>query len=124
MRGEKFYTYHDFAMESPDFTYAVVGFNLVYKANPKIVNDSVVNLHFIDCHGDSFCCSHKLKNTDSLPDNYLIFRNINPKCDEGWIICAPEVNTPENRAKISDYGYVFDYNIFNKDSIETQCLRI
>lgn len=26
--------------------------------------------------------------------------------------CAPEVNTPENRAKISDYGYIFHYDVY------------
>ena len=36
----------------------------------------------------------------------------------------PGDNTPENRAKISDYGYIFHYDVYSKQTIETQCPRI
>ncbi|MBR2887190.1 MAG: hypothetical protein IKB95_03105 [Bacteroidales bacterium] len=49
---------------------------------------------------------------------------LNEKLDFVWHVCAPEVNTPENRAKISDYGYIFHYDVYSKQEIESQCPRI
>ena len=39
-------------------------------------------------------------------------------------VCLPELNTPENRAKINNYGYIFHHDIYSKEEIETQCPRI
>ncbi|MCQ2251447.1 MAG: hypothetical protein MJZ66_10110, partial [Bacteroidales bacterium] len=60
----------------------------------------------------------------SVPDTFLVFRNINENIDDRFIVCAPEVNTPENWAKISDYGYIFHYDVYSKEEIESQCPQI
>ncbi len=114
------YTYHDYSMLQPDLVYYQVGYNLVYKAVP----DSLDNLRFSDALGKQQITKYEKQNHTSVPDTFLVFRNINENIDDRFIVCAPEVNTPENWAKISDYGYIFHYDVYSKEEIESQCQQI
>lgn len=120
------YTYHDYSMLQPDLVYYQVGYNLVYKAirdNIK-TKDSITNIRFIDINGDIQTLTESVKGYTSVPDTFLVFRNINENIDDRFIIAAPEVNTPENWAKISDYGFIFHYDVYSKEEIEGQCPQI
>ena len=115
------HTYHDYSMLQPDLVYYQVGYNLVYKAirdNIK-TKDSITNIRFIDINGDIQTLTESIKDYTSVPDTFLVFRNINENIDDRFIVCAPEVNTPENWAKISDYGYIFHYDVYSKEEIES-----
>ena len=101
------------------------GVYLVYKAIPdsSLSNDSIVSLAFNDIYLRQNIVRYKVpQNYDT--DTFLVYQNINNQIDNRLIVCAPEVNTPENRAKISDYGYIFHYDVYSKQEIESQCPRI
>lgn len=121
-----FYTYHDFSLIKPDLVYYQVGFNVLYTAlcDTSAIADSTVLLSFNDVLGKDQIVKYSVKGYQNIPDTFLVYRNINEKIDTQWHVCAPEVNTPENRAKISDYGYIFHYDVYSKQEIESQCPRI
>lgn len=124
--NKDFYTYHDFSLIKPDLVYYQVGYNVVYKAlcDTSAIADSTVLLSFTDVLGKDQTVKYSVKGYPSIPDTFLVYRNINEKLDSKWHVCAPEVNTPDNRAKISDYGYIFHYDVYSKQEIESQCPRI
>ena len=121
-----FYTYHDFSLIKPDLVYYQVGYNVLYNAvcDTSAIADSTVLLSFTDVLGKDQTVKYSVKGYPSIPDTFLVYRNINEKLDTKWHVSAPEVNTPENRAKISDYGYIFHYDVYSKQEIESQCPRI
>ena len=121
-----FYTYHDFALIKPDLVYYQVGYNVLYKAScdTSAIADSTAFLSFDDVCGKNQIVKYSVKGYPNIPDTFLVYRNINEKLDSVWHVCAPEVNTTENRAKISDYGYIFHYDVYSKQEIESQCPRI
>ena len=124
LEKEKLYSYHDYSLKKPDLVYYNVGFNVLQKAHSKIINDSTAYLYFTQIDSTEKVLSFNIKNYEEVPDTFLVFKNINEKFDDNWHVCAPEVNTPENRAKISDYGYIFHYDVYSKQEIESQCPRI
>ena len=121
-----FYTYHDFSLIKPDLVYYQVGYNVLYNAvcDTSAFADSTALLSFTDVVGKDQTVKYCVKGYQNIPDTFLVYRNINEKLDTKWHVCAPEVNTPENRAKISDYGYIFHYDVCSKQEIESQCPRI
>ena len=120
------YTYHDYSLKQPDLVYYKVGYNVVYKVpcNTTNISDNTALLRFTDLCGKNQSIEYSIKDVEFIPDTLLIYNNINEKIDTQWHVCAPEVNTPENRAKISDYGYIFHYDVYSKQEIESQCPRI
>ncbi|MBP5502382.1 MAG: hypothetical protein J6Y24_06310 [Bacteroidales bacterium] len=124
--GEDFYTYHDYSLRKPDLVYYKAGFNVLYNAvcDTSTIADSTVLLSFKDVVGKDQIVKYSVKGYHTIPDTFLIYRNVNEKLDTKWHVCAPEINTPENRAKISDYGYIFHYDICSKQEIESQCPQI
>ena len=124
--GEDFYTYHDYSLRKPDLVYYKAGFNVLYNAvcDTSTIADSTVLLSFKDVVGKDQIVKYSIKGYPTIPDTFLIYRNVNEKLDTKWHVCAPEINTPENRAKISDYGYIFHYDICSKQEIEFQCPQI
>lgn len=122
----EFFTYHDFSFQKPDFVYYKVGYNVIYNAVGGLVDkqDSTLMLCFNDVCGKYQKVKYSVKGYYTIPDTFLIYRNVNEKLDTKWHVCAPEINTPENRAKISDYGYIFHYDICSKQEIESQCPQI
>lgn len=116
-----FYTYHDFSLIKPDFVYYQEGFNVVYKAT-----FDGNYLHFFDVCEKNRKVKYSINNGSitNVPDTFLVYRNVNEKINDRFIVCAPEINTPENWSKISDYGYIFHYDIYSKAEIETQCPQI
>jgi len=121
-----FYTYHEFSLIKPDMVYYQVGFNVVYKAIRKSTNesDTTANVCFTDVCGIYRTIKCKTNKYETIPDTFLVYRNVNEEIDDRFIVCAPEINTPENWSKISDYGYIFHYDIYRKEEIETQCPQI
>ena len=121
-----FYTYHDFSLIKPDLVYYQVGFNVLYNAvcDTSAIADSTAFLSFDDVCGKNQIVKYSVKGYPNIPDTFLVYRNVNEKLGSVWHVCAPEVNTPENRAKISDYGYIFHYDVYSKQEIESQCPRI
>ena len=124
--GKDFYNYHDYSLKKTDLVYYNVGFYVIYNAVFGLVDiqDSTIMLCFNDVRGKYHNVKYSVKGYPNIPDTFLIYRNINEKRDSVWHVCAPEVNTPENRAKISDYGYIFHYDVYSKQEIESQCPRI
>ena len=124
--GKNFYNYHDYSLKKTDLVYYKVGFNVIYNAVCGLVDrqDSTIMLCFNDVCGKYQTVKYSVKGYQIIPDTFLIYRNVNEKLDSVWHVCAPEVNTPENRAKISDYGYIFHYDVYSKQEIESQCPRI
>lgn len=126
--GKVFYNYHDYSLKKTDLVYYKVGFNVVYKAIPGVVSyDKGIkstSMCFIDINRKYRTVKYNLYNYPTIPDTFLIYHNVNEKLDSVWHVCAPEVNTPENRAKISDYGYIFHNDVYSKQEIEFQCPRI
>ena len=124
--GKDFYTYHDYSLRKPDLVYYKAGYNVLYNAlcDTSAIADSTALLSFNDVCGKYHNVKYSVKGYPNIPDTFLIYRNINEKLDSVWHVCAPEVNTPENRAKISDYGYIFHYDVYSKQEIESQCPRI
>ena len=124
--NKDFYTYHDFSLIKPDLVYYQVGFNVLYNAvcDTSAIADSTAFLSFDDVCGKNQIVKYSVKGYPNIPDTFLVYRNVNEKLDSVWHVCAPEVNTPENRAKISDYGYIFHYDVYSKQEIESQCPRI
>ena len=124
--GKDFYNYHDYSLRKTDLVYYKVGFNVIYNAVFGLVDkqDSTIMLCFNDVCGKYHNVKYSVKGYPTIPDTFLVYRNINEKLDTKWHVCAPEVNTPENRAKISDYGYIFHYDVYSKQEIEFQCPRI
>ena len=101
------------------------GVYLVYKAtrDSLLSNDSIVLLTFNDINMRRNKVKYKLPQKNDL-DTFLVYQNVNNQIDNRLIVCAPEINTPENWSKISDYGYIFHYDIYRKEEIETQCPQI
>ncbi len=126
LEKEQLYSYHDYSLIKPDLVYYQVGYNVVYKAlcDTSAIADSTALLTFTDVVGKDQTVKYSVKGYPSIPDTFLVYRNINEKFEDKWHVCAPEVNTPENRAKISDYGYIFHYDVYSKQEIESQCPRI
>ena len=128
MEDGKLYSYHDYALKKPDFVHNYVGFNLVYKARCRWHNaaDSIVRLYFVDQNYNEEILWYRLERNEVFSDTMLIYRNLldDNSYKPTLYACLPELNTPENRAKINKYGYIFDYDIYSKEEIETQCPRI
>lgn len=126
IENENLYSYHDYSLKKPDLVYYNVGFNIIYNAVGGLVDkqDSTLMLCFNDVCGQYKNVKYSVKGYKNIPDTFLVYRNVNEKLDSVWHVCAPEVNTPENRAKISDYGYIFHYDVYSKEEIESQCPQI
>ena len=95
------------------------GCNVVYKATYR-----VNNLHFVDINKKSQTVNYYLNTsnyTNKMQDTFLVYKNINEKVDNNYKVCIPEINIPENWAKISDYGYIFDYDIYSQEEVEKEC---
>lgn len=95
------------------------GCNVVYKAT---YGDN--KLHFVDIYKKSQTVKYSLNSsnhTEDMPDTFLVYKNINETVDSHYKVCVPEINTPVNWAKISDYGYIFDYDIYSKEEVEREC---
>ena len=124
--GKDFYNYHDYSLRKTDLVYYKVGFNVIYNADGGLVGpqDSTLMLCFNDLCGQYQNVKYSVKGYQNIPDTFLVYRNVNEKLDSVWHVCAPVVNTPENRAKITDYGYIFHYDVYSKQEIESQCPRI
>ena len=124
----KLYSYHDYALKKPDLVYSTVGFTLVYKASCRKYKDadSVVRLYFVDQNYNEQMLWYRLGRNDVFADTLLIYRNLldNNSYKPTLFVCLPELNTPENRAKIKRYGYIFHHDICSKEEVETQCPRI
>ena len=116
-----FYTYHDFSLIKPDFVYYQEGFNVVYKAT-----FDGNYLHFVDVCEKNRKVKYSVNSYSlaNLPDTFLVYKNVNEKIDDRFMVCAPEINTQENWSKISDYGYIFHYDIYRKEEIESRCPQI
>lgn len=116
---------YEYCMEYPKYFYFQTGYSLVYKVKPRISSiDGTVVLGFTNIRGREDGLSLKNADTSSLSEYYCVFRNINPSHDRGCVLAPPEVNTPENWAKISDYGYIFNNVVFSKEEVETKCPEI
>ena len=126
VENDSIYTYHNYSLKQPDLVYYQVGFYVLYNAvcDTSSIADSTALLSFNDVCGKNHSVNYSVKGYQNIPDTFLVYRNINEKIDTQWHVCAPEVNTPENRAKISDYGYIFHYDVYSKQEIESQCPRI
>ena len=128
MEDGKLYSYHDYALKHPDLVHSTVGFNLIYKARCRWYNaaDSVVSLYFIDQNYNEEMLWYRLGRNEVFSDTLLIYRNLldDNSYKPTLYVCLPELNTPENRAKINKYGYIFHHDICSKEEIETQCPRI
>lgn len=126
LENDSIYTYHNYSFKQPDLVYYQVGFNVLYNAvcDTSSIADSTALLSFNDVCGKNHSVKYSVKGYQNIPDTFLVYRNINEKIDTQWHVCAPEVNTPENRAKISDYGYIFHYDVYSRQEIESQCPRI
>lgn len=124
IENENLYSYHDYSLKKPDLVYYNVGFNILHKSYSKIINDTTAYLYFTQLDNTEKYLSLNIKNYKEIPDTFLVYKNINDKFGDKWCVCAPEVNTPENCAKISDYGYIFHYDVYSKEEIESQCPQI
>ena len=126
LENDSIYSYYDYSLKQTDLVYYQVGYNVLYNAvcDTSAIADSTALLSFTDVLGKDQTVKYSIKGYPSIPDTFLIYRNINENIDSTWHVCAPEVNTPENRAKISDYGYIFHYDVCSKQKIESQCPRI
>ncbi len=126
LEHDSIYSYYDYSFKRTDFVYHHVGYYVLYKALCDIVSitDSTALLSFYDVLGRNHFVKYSVNGFQNIPDTFLIYRNVNEKLDSVWHVCDPEVNTPENRAKISDYGYIFHYDVYSKEEIETQCPQI
>ena len=128
MENGTLFTYHDYALKKPDLVYSYVGFYLVYKASCiwNSTSDSTVNLYCRDKNNKFWVLKYKMNRNDVFADTMLVYKNIADKqfIDYNFYVCLPELNTPENRAKINKYGYIFHHDIYSKEDIETQCPRI
>lgn len=124
--NKSYYSLLKYSLLNPDYIYENFGYNLVYKSSLYEVSksDSTFIIYLKDVCGVDKCISYNRKHISSIPDTFLVYRNVNEKLDSVWHVCAPEVNTPENRAKISDYGYIFHYDVYSKEEIESQCPQI
>ncbi len=128
MENGTLFTYHDYALKKPDLVYSYVGFYLVYKASCSrySTSDSLVQLCYHDKNDKLWVLKYKMNRNDVFADTMLVYKNIADKQfnDYNFYVCLPELNTPENRAKINKYGYIFHHDIYSKEDIETQCPRI
>ena len=128
MENDSLYSYHDYALKKPDLVYNYVGFYLVYKAKCYWDNasDSIVRMYYHDKNGKWCGLKYKMNRNDVFADTMLVYANVATGyfVDMNFYVCLPELNTPENRAKINNYGYIFHHDIYSKEEIETQCPRI
>ncbi|MBO7596194.1 MAG: hypothetical protein J6T70_04025 [Bacteroidales bacterium] len=122
--GNKYFYY---AKVYPERVYDNFGFNIVYKAThrPLPKKSKNLTLYFTDISGFNKNIIYKLRYQQNILDTFLVFKNINDSISAHYTVCAPEINTPKNWAKISDYGYLFGYDeVYSKQEIESQCPRI
>ncbi|MCQ2975036.1 MAG: hypothetical protein MJ211_09515 [Bacteroidales bacterium] len=124
LENEKLYTYHDYSLLKPDLVYYNVGYNIVYKSVKEKVNDSIINLSFTEIDGTPKKVSFKPNYDISNIDTFLVFKNINEKFEDIWHVCSQDINTHENWEKITDYGYIFHYDVYSKNEIEDSCSQI
>lgn len=88
------------------------GCNIVFKAS--IINEC---FEFTNIYGKT----QRIPLSDNDVDTILFYININPDLGIQYEICKPEINTPENWAKITDYGYLFESDIYSKEEVEREC---
>ena len=122
--GNKYFYY---AKLFPDRVFKNFGYEILYKSIPINVSqsDSVVILQLKDIQGNDKQLKYKLSDLSNIPDTFLVFKNINNNISAHYTVCTPEINTPKNWTKISDYGYLFGYDeVYSKQEIESQCPRI
>ena len=122
--GNKYFYY---AKLFPDRVFKNFGYEILYKSVPINVSqsDSIVILQIKDIQGNDKQLKYKLSDLSNIPDTFLVFKNINDSISAHYTVCAPEINTPKNWAKISDYGYLFGYDeVYSKQEIESKCPRI
>ena len=102
------------------------GIYLVYKAvaDTFLNNNSEVVLKFENINMEQNRIRYKLPDGVPILDTFLVYQNINKLVDDRLIVCTSKINTQENWSKISDYGYIFHYDIYRKEEIETQCPQI
>jgi len=122
--GNKYFYY---AKLFPDRVFKNFGYEILYKSMPINVSqsDSIVILQLKDIQGNDKQLKYKLSDLSNIPDTFLVFKNINNNISAHYTVCTPEINTPKNWTKISDYGYLFGYDeVYSKQEIESQCPRI
>ncbi len=104
------------------------GVNLVYKAEivENLSTDSYVKLKFLDCtFCDRFVTYEKSKKIFRRDcDTLLLYENTNNLVGEHVTVCSMQINNRKNRAKISDYGYIFGFDIYSKEEIENNYPQI
>jgi hypothetical protein len=88
------------------------GCNIVYKV-PNING----YLTFTDIRGKKQSIPSGYKSGDTV----LVYKNIKLDLGKKYEICSQKINTPENWAKISDYGYLFESDIYGKEEVEKEC---
>ena len=122
--GNKYFYY---AKLFPERVFNHFGYEILYKSVPVNVSptDSTVVLQLKDLQGHDKQLKYRLSNLSSIPDTFLVFKNINDSISTHYTVCTPEINTPTNWAKIDGYGYLFGYDeVYSKQEIESQCPRI
>lgn len=117
------------------------GIYVIYKANVIESDKNFLNLklQFKNYLSDYIIVSYKRKNRNysSTPhitffelysnkeksiskernDTLLLYENIDKEIDCKYIV-DENINTPENWAKITDYGYIFNSDVYAKEEIE------
>ncbi len=93
------------------------GINILYKAVVEQADSGRLCLSFRDIHNNEksimYTPAHQVR---FMPDTFLLFNN--EVSAPNFVVCAQQINTRENWAKVSDYGYIFGVDIYSKAEIE------
>ncbi len=122
--NHQYYSYHDYAIKNIDYVFNSVGINVVFKAVKTNYDKTNETATLLVQDASDHIVSIMYKTKTPILDTMLVFKNINPNFSKGFVVCSNHIQTPENRAKISDYGYIFHYDVYSKQEIESQCPRI
>ena len=122
--NHQYYSYHDYAIKNIDYVYNTVGINIVFKAVKTHYDETNETALLLFKDASDNIVSIKYKANTPIMDTMLVYKNINPNYSKRYVVCSHHLQTPENRAKISDYGYIFHYDVYSKQEIESQCPRI
>lgn len=122
--NHQYYSYHDYAIKNIDYVFNSVGINVVFKAVKTNYDKTNETATLLVKNASDSIVSIMYKANPPILDTMLVFKNINPNFSKGFVVCSNHIQTPENRAKISDYGYIFHYDVYSKQEIESQCPRI
>ncbi len=92
------------------------GINILYKAVAGKADSGKLCLRFKDIHNVEKSVMYHAPNQRFLPDTFLLFNN--EVSAPNFVVCTQQINTRENWAKVSDYGYIFGFEIYSKAEIE------